>query len=435
MNEAQHSHVVGVAGIGMSALAQLLLARGDRVTGSDRCRDDGDSSEICSALAAAGVELVPQDGAAITPATARVIHSTAIEADNPALLAAQRHGVAVQHRSDVLAACLEGKHVVAITGTSGKSTVTGMIGWVFQELGLDPTVVNGAIVPAWRAANRVGNVRMGASNLWVIEADESDRTLNAYTFDWGVVTNVSEDHFGVDEARALFRLFARRAAVGAVSVVDDPVLMDGFDPEVHAGSSTFCYADHAFTIPLPGRHNGANAWLAVRLCERMGCPLDRVALALASFPGLHRRLECVGKARGIRVFDDYAHNPAKITAAWQAVRQGGGRVLAVWRPHGYGPLRLMMEALSETFNALCGDGDRLVLLPVFDAGGTADRSVSSEMLVERMRETGTAPALVLEPAALPAWIAAEAREGDSLLVMGARDPGLPALAAALLAAL
>jgi UDP-N-acetylmuramate--alanine ligase len=428
-------HLVGVGGIGMSALAQVLVARGDRVTGSDRALDHGEPSETLDQLAAAGVKLVPQDGAAVTPDTACVVMSTAIEADNPDLLAAQRHGVPVRHRSDVLAECLAGKQVIAVTGTSGKSTVTAMVGWVLQELGQDPTVVNGAIVPVWRGESAVGNVRPGTSELWVIEADESDRTLNAYAFDWAVVTNVSADHFGIDEARALFRTFAQRARVGSVSAVDDPSLLDGFQPDLHGSTSRFEHGGVHFTVPMAGYHNASNALLTVLLMDRMGYALEQVAEALARFPGVHRRLELVGEARGVRVFDDYAHNPAKIAAAWHAVRGEGGRVLGVWRPHGYGPLRQMMEPLAAEFSGLNAGPDELVILPVYDAGGTADRSVSSEMLVERIHAAGGSTAYALPPGDVPAWIAGEAQEGDSVLVMGARDPGLPALARAIVAAL
>jgi UDP-N-acetylmuramate--alanine ligase len=310
-----------------------------------------------------------------------------------------------------------------------------MIGWILQELGMDPTVVNGAIVPAWRRGDAVGNVRLGRSDLWVIEADESDRTLNAYRFDWALVTNVSADHFGVDEARDLFERFARRAARGGVSAVDEPALLTAFHPTVRQGTSRFAYRGVTFTVPLPGRHNAENAWLAVRLLDRMGMDLAGVAGALARFPGLHRRLEQVALRRGVRVFDDYAHNPAKIEAAWLAVRRETGRVLAVWRPHGYGPLRQMMAALRDTLGGLTGGSDQLAVLPVFDAGGTADRSVSSDMLVDAMHAAGRASARVMAPEAVPAWAAAEARDGDTVLVMGARDPDLPALAARVAAAL
>jgi UDP-N-acetylmuramate--alanine ligase len=435
MNEGRRIHLVGVGGIGMSALAQVLLARGDRVTGSDRARDSDEPSETLGPLAAAGVELVPQDGSAVTAETACVAMSTAIEVDNPDLQAAEQYGAPVRHRSDVLAECLVGRQVIAISGTSGKSTVTAMAGWVLQELGLDPTVVNGAIVPVWRSEKAVGNVRPGASDLWVIEADESDRTLNAYDFDWAVVTNVSTDHFGVDEARALFRTFAKRARAGSVSAVDDPELLAGFQPSAQGSTSSFKYGGVTFTVPMPGYHNAANALLVVVLMERMGYSLERVGEALARFPGLHRRLECVGEAGGVRVFDDYAHNPAKIAAAWHAVRSEDGRVIGIWRPHGYGPLRQMMEPLAAEFSGLNSGPDELVILPVYDAGGTADRSVSSEMLAERIHQAGGSAVSVMSPEDVPAWIAEQARPGDTVLVMGARDPGLPALAGAVLAAL
>ena len=181
--------------------------------------------------------------------------------------------------------------------------------------------------------------------------------------------------------------------------------------------------------------NAANALLVVLLMERMGYALEKVSEALARFPGLHRRLELVGEARGVRVFDDYAHNPAKIAAAWHAVRRDGGRVIGIWRPHGYGPLRQLMAPLAAEFSGLNSGPDELVILPVYDAGGTADRSISSEMLVDRIHHAGGSTAYVMPHDDVPAWVAREAKDGDTVLVMGARDPGLPALALEIVAAL
>jgi UDP-N-acetylmuramate--alanine ligase len=188
-------------------------------------------------------------------------------------------------------------------------------------------------------------------------------------------------------------------------------------------------------VRLPGLHNACNALLAARMCRRLGVGLREVREGLRSFRGIARRLEHVGRARGVDVVDDYAHNPAKIRAAWAAVARRRRRVLGVWRPHGYGPLRNMMDALADAFAGAMRPGDRLFLLPVYDAGGTADRSVRSGHLAALLRGRGVAVEEARGLAALARRLAGEAKRGDAVLIMGARDPHLPRLARRVLAAL
>ena len=428
-------HFVGVAGVGMSAVAQAMVARGFEVTGSDRYRDEGSAVDVLPRLEQAGVRLAPQDGSAVDDGTAGVVVSTAIEDDNADLAAARELGTPVLHRSEALAGLAADRRCVAVTGTSGKSTVTGMIGWILAERGMDPTVVNGAAVLNWRDAHAIGNFRRGGSELIVFEADESDRSLLCFHPDWAVVTNASHDHFGLDETLALFETFSGQVREGLVSSLREPGLLDGFEAELSANGSSFRYGGMDFNVPVPGRHNVENALLAVELCRRLGMEPQAIAGALASFRGMHRRLERVGDAGGATVFDDYAHNPAKVKAAWQALAPYHGRVVAVWRPHGFGPLRGMMEALADTFGALSVGSGPAYILPVYDAGGTADRSVGSDVLVDRIRSKGGNAEYVADVSALPAAVARQAREGDVVLVMGARDPGLSSLARSILAAL
>jgi UDP-N-acetylmuramate-alanine ligase len=428
-----HYHLVGVAGVGMSALAQALLAPGRRVTGSDRYADKGTAVEAIPQLVDAGVRIVAQDGSGIGAETRAVVASTAIEMGNPDLAAAQRLGVPVLHRAEALARLVAGHRCLAVTGTCGKSTVTGMIGWILEQAGRDPNVVNGAPVVNWRTERRIGNVRAGRSDLWVIEADESDRSLLRFHPDWAVITNVSKDHFGLEESVALFRAFSGQVREWRLSALDEPSPMAGFAAETGRDGSRFRYGGVEFLTRLPGAHNAENAWLAVRACERLGCGLDVVRRALASFRGIGRRLERVGEAGGVTVVDDYAHNPAKIAAAWRALAPYHRRVNALWRPHGYGPLSHMMPELAATFAEVCRSEDRLLLLPVYDAGGTANRSVSSGDLAARLTGACRAAVSVVSPAEAEATAAEGAGPGDVVLVMGARDPDLSAMARRILA--
>jgi len=434
MLQQGHFHFAGVAGSGMSALAQAVLAAGRTVSGSDRCRDAGLHLDVIRRLRAAGVDFLPQDGSGITPRTAALVFSTAVEDDNPDIVAARAAGVPVLHRAAVLARLLEGKRCVAVAGTSGKSTVTGMIGHIMSELGADPTVVNGAAVLNWILPNAVGNFRAGNSDWWVIEADESDRSLLDYCPEWAVITNATADHFGAEETLELFEAFKRRVVRGLVSALDEPGLLRDLTAECSGDALSFAHAGLRFELPLRGRHNAENGLLAVELCRRLGFDPNDIREALKSFKGIHRRLERVGLSNGVTVIDDYAHNPAKIRAAWRAVT-GSGRMIGVWRPHGYGPLAAMMDGLAEAFCDVCRDGDLLFVLPVYDAGGTADRSVCAADLVERIRARGFAGADEVRPPALAERVSGAARAGDTVLIMGARDPGLPALAAEVLRAL
>jgi len=438
MLESGAYHLVGVAGVGMSALAQVFLAQGCAVSGCDRAADAGERLPVLDKLRAAGVRLHPQDGSGIAPSTRGVVLSTAIENDNPELVQARALGIPVLHRAEALAALAEGHTTVAVTGTSGKSTVTGMTGWILETLDADPFVVNGAPVINWRDDRRIGNVRpsAGPDGLWLLEADESDRSLLRFKPDRALITNISRDHFDVEETRRLFEQFAAGVPHGVVDMAAEADAVRALAVTQTAAGSRFEYRGQAFEIRQPGRHNAENALCAVRLCETLGLPLPDVASALRGFAGIERRLERIGAAGGITVVDDYAHNPAKIRASWQALAERHGRIVAVWRPHGYGPLRALMGELAAVFSRIVRPDDRLFLLPVYDAGGTADRGVHAGLLADALAARGC-PAVAIpdDVGTAAARLADNARPGDAVLVMGARDPALPVLAQRVLARL
>ena len=433
MADHPHIHVSGVAGVGMSALAEVLLDQGWRVTGSDRSHDQGLELDVLRKLQRQGVTLVPQDGAALTPQTKALAVSTAIEGDNPEVAAANRLGVEIVHRAEMLARLAAGQRVVAVTGTAGKTTITALLGFLLEQAGLDPTVVNGGIVLDWAAPDRLGNVRRGGSDLWVLEADESDRSLLRFHPEHAILSNVSKDHFELPEVEALFRAFAGQVSgtlvagrgVGAgLGLVTREVAIE---PAIRDGRWTFSWAGRAFVVALPGRHNAENAALAVAMCEVLGADLDRVAGALPRFRGVHRRLERVGERNGVVLYDDYAHNPAKLAASWRAVAETARHVHGYWRPHGFGPLALMKDELTDAFVSVCKPGDRLYLLPVFYAGGTANKTITSEDFAALLRARGVAAEAVPDYGVLAERLTA-ARPGDAILGMGARDPELPLFA-------
>lgn len=427
------AHLVGVCGVGMSALAQALIAAGWAVTGSDRYLDIGQDLAIVPKLRRAGVRFVPQDGSGIRGQTQAVVASTAIEAHNPDLLAAARCGVSVLHRAQMLAKLAEGKECIAITGTSGKTTVTGMVGFLLEQLGDDPTVVNGGAVVNWESEDTIGNARIGKSSRWVIEADESDRSLLCFQPTHAVITNVSADHFSLADAERLFEEFAGQVA-GCV-LGPDKDLLRGVPMELTASGARFTYGGQEFRVRLLGRHNVENAINAIRLCETLGHPLGGIAEALAKFQGIRRRLDVAGTAAGVTVIDDYAHNPAKIRAAWQAVAPHYRRVLAVWRPHGFGPLAKMFDDVKRVFREMGQGGACIYILPVYYVGGTANPTVTSQTLVDELKRQGAPINFAADYDDLVDRLSTRTQAGDAVLIMGARDPELPAVARRLVGAL
>lgn len=406
-------HLVGIGGVGMSALAQALLDAGGTVTGADRALGgSGARPGVLAALARAGVRLFPDDGSGIGPDTARVIVSTAVEETNRDLRCARARGIPVVHRAAALAELLAPRRLVAVAGTCGKSTVTAILGHLLAESGFDPVVVNGAQVVGWDAGGtRVGSTRKGMGAYAVAEVDESDKSLVAFKPFAAVVTNASADHYSKAEMDAVFDAFVRG--------VPGPVIDGRRTPMVPSAA--------ARTIPLPGEHNAVNAECALRMAAALGADPARLAAAIRTFPGVERRLQRVGACGGAVVYDDYAHNPEKLhamLATLQAAYPKG--VAVVWRPHGYAPLRKMLEALAAMFRATLRPCDELLVLPVYDAGGTTDRSLNSDALVARLNASPVRFVEGLEDA--ETHLRTHAPAFGALVVAGARDPGLPVLA-------
>ena len=382
----------------MSALATALLKLGDEVTGADRTLD----TPNIRFLESLGIRVFPDDGSGIDAETGEVVVSTAIEGDNPGLAKAKALGIPVVHRAAALARALSGYKLVAVAGTCGKSTVTAMLGHVLAECGLDPMCVNGANVVGW-----TGAVRFGKGEYAVAEVDESDKSLVAFSPYAAIVTNASADHYSKEEMDRVFDDFVARCT--------GPVV-DGRVPAANAQDE--------IATSMPGRHNRCNAALAYRMALALGCDADRAKAALLSFAGVERRLQRV--SANPAVYDDYAHNPEKIRAMWTTLAEAHpGGICVVWRPHGYAPLRKMMDALALMFNETIRPQDALLLLPVYDAGGTADRSVSSRDLASRLVGNVT---LVESHDAACEWAASHRGDFEAFATCGARDPALPALA-------
>jgi len=442
MSRARY-HFSGVGGAGMSPLARLMRTRGHAVQGSDRAFDAGGNREAADALRAAGVELVPHDGRGITAAIERFVFSTAVEAETPEMRAARALGLAMVTRPALLAELVNaGRPGVAVSGTSGKSTVTGMVAWLARESGTAAAVIGGAAL-----------VGEGGGGAVAAEADESDGTLVGYRPALGLIHNISRDHTELDPLRKQFATFAAQcgrlfvnarcpeafalgrsagaSSYGVAEGADAPLTAHSLGPARATGVLRWRGRDVTLDVPQPGLHNLENAAAAALVALELGIRATDIERLLARFPGVARRFETVGVTRaGIRVIDDFAHNGEKIRAALTTAQAGAPRVVAMFQPHGFGPARFLRGELRELLLGLLRPADRFCYAEIFYAGGTVTRDLSSRDLAG---DIGCAYAE--DHAAVVRWVAGEARPGDTVLLMGARDPELPGLARRVLAAL
>jgi UDP-N-acetylmuramate--alanine ligase len=442
-------HFAGVGGSGMSALAQFLAMKGGRVSGSDRAFDRGLHPASRARLERLGIAILPQDGCGVAGDCSGVVYSTAVEDAVPDFAEARRLGVPLIHRSELLAHLVAAHRTIAITGTSGKSTTTAMVFEILRGAGRDPSVITGGELRALQCEGMWGNAWAGASDLLVIEADESDGSVVRYEPAVGVVLNLQKDHKEESEVAEMFRVFRTRAkesfAVGEgenlaelapgarVFGFGDGAQLRGVEVLLGAEGSTFRVNGTHFHLPVPGRHNVENAMGAIAACAAVEVPLQKMVEPLAGFQGVARRFQVVGEHRGVQVVDDFGHNPAKVAASLRTARMRAQRVLAVFQPHGYGPMRFLRPDFVAMFEAEMRSEDRLWMLEIFYAGGAAVRDFSSADIVAEIAARGTHAEFAPSREWLVERLAAEAREGDLVLVMGARDPSLTELAKAILA--
>ncbi len=430
--------------MGMSGLAQLAKWRGDEVSGSDRYFDRGEAASVRAALERVGVRIVPQDGSGLGGAELAVT-SAAVESLIPDIAEARRRGVELLTRWEFLERLTRGKDALVVAGTNGKSTTTALLGWVLEECGFDPSLVLGAPLRGERAG--WGNARLGKSEWFCLEADESDGGLTHYRPYLGIVTNVSPDHFETERLKELFGEFIGNCRGGLVRnadcrlsrklppgpgrtvtfSVESPSDFRARDLRLERDRSFFEAGGERFELPLSGLHNVYNALAAIAAASFLEVPPARISAALRTFPGLKRRLEVISARDGMTVIDDYAHNPAKVSAALAAARLQGERVIAVYQPHGFAPLQRFLRRLADAFSRGLRPGDRLLILPVYYVGGTAPKGIGPDDLRRAIETKAEVRVCHGRPEAL-SDISGSARPGDVVLVMGARDPTLSDLA-------
>jgi UDP-N-acetylmuramate--alanine ligase len=451
----------------MLPLALILRGMGATVAGSDRSRDQGRTPAKFAWLETLGFTLYPQDGSGITGAEQTLVASAAVEDTVPEVVRAAQLGCPRMSRAELLATLFNQSALgVAVGGTSGKSTVTGMIGWILTACQADPTIMNGAVMKNFVGPDApFASARVGQGQAFVSEVDESDGSIALYRPAVAVLGNVTLDHKSLEELRALFGDFLARAQVAAINLDDaetralapraNSLVTFGIDsaeadigvfPGSIAEQPTALSATlvdrrddsrHELALMVPGRHNLANALAAVAAANAAGVAVADAVAALATFKGLARRFDIVGTSpSGITVIDDFGHNPDKVSATLATLKAHPGRVIALFQPHGYGPLRQMGAELAEVFARMLGPDDRVILTDPVYFGGTVDRSVGSERIVELVNAAagtigGNAEHVPTREAAAD-HIATIARPGDRVVIMGARDDTLSLFAADLL---
>ncbi|MEY3624577.1 MAG: hypothetical protein RLZZ407_2136 [Pseudomonadota bacterium] len=452
----------GIGGSGMLPLANIVRDAGATVAGSDRALDQGRLGAKFEWLQSLGIDLFAQDGSGLISGDQILIASAAIEDSVPDVAKANALGCARMTRAELLADLFNNApRSVAVGGTSGKSTVTGMIGWILTGAGLDPTIMNGAVMKNFVADDApFASARVGQGDVFVSEVDESDGSIALFTPEVAVLNNVSLDHKSLEELRQLFGDFAKKAKT-SVWNADDAETVALIEPLALAGAISFGFSaqadfratdivdlplgsrftlhamgdTHDVALIVPGRHNIANALAAIAAATALGVTVAQAIRAIERFNGLARRFDIVGTANNITVIDDFGHNPDKIAATLATLKAFPGRIIAFFQPHGYGPIRVMGAELAGVFADMLGDDDHLILCDPVYFGGTVDKSVGSQSITDAVTAAGQNAEYIPAREDCGNRMVDLAVPGDRIVIMGARDDTLSAFAADILARL
>jgi UDP-N-acetylmuramate--alanine ligase len=439
-------HFIGIGGIGMSGIAEVLANLGYAVQGSDQAE-----SANVKRLREKGIKIAIGHAADHLDGAAVVVISSAIKPDNPELVAARAQRLPVVRRAEMLAELMRLKSCIAIAGTHGKTTTTSMVAALLDAAGFDPTVINGGIINAYGT-----NARLGGGDWMVVEADESDGTFLKLPADIAVVTNVDPehlDHFKNFEAvQEAFRAFVENVPFYGFSVMctDHPVVQSlvgriedrrvvtyGENPQAdvrlldvsHAGGTslfTVALRDRTrhsvrqiqkIALPMPGRHNALNATAAIAVAHELGVDDHRIKEALGNFGGVRRRFTRTGTWNGVIIIDDYAHHPVEIAAVLKAARESTkGQVIAVVQPHRYTRLAALFDQFCTCFN----DADAVVVAHVYPAGEAPIAGADRDALVQGLRMHGHRNVIALDnPDKLAPLVAGMVRAGDYIVCLGA----------------
>ncbi|HEX8547822.1 MAG TPA: Mur ligase family protein [Cytophagaceae bacterium] len=442
INDYQTFFFIGIAGTGMSAIAQYLKGVGKEVAGSDRLFNQDDKMLIQSQFEDQNINCFFQDGSGIDEKTQVVVISTAIEESNIELQKARSLNITVIKRSELLAAISAEKKTIAVGGTSGKSTTTAMIFHILQENGYSPSLMTGAGLTSLQKKGLPGNAWVGDSEWLVIEADESDGSIVNYIPEIGIVLNIDRDHKEFSELMELFNTFKKNTR-GPFIVNNDHGLTKSISQNTAlnfggTAEAGFCYTNFKqtgfniqfevnnvpFDIPVIGRHNMENATAAVAAAFATGISIPDSAKALKTYVGIYRRTQLVGEKNGRYVIDDFAHNPSEVEAAIKTCQLIGKKVFAWFQPHGYGPLRFMHEELAQKISETLRPMDYYLTSDVYYAGGTVNKDITSDVVVDAVKASGKKAIMIADRDSVVTEVNKISEKGDVILLMGARDPSL-----------
>lgn len=435
----------GISGSGMSALAQILALSGVEVQGSDRNFDLGRDEANKKALESVGIRIVPQDGSAITEDLDFVCASTAVEDSIADVRAAKEKNVPIKTRPELLAEVFHSyKYGIAVGGTSGKTTTTAMIGYVLDKAGKKPCMINGGLLKDYENQAGIPNIIYNKGDICVAEADESNGSIDLYNPSVAVINNISADHKSLEELVELFQALANRTKQQVI-INDDYELcrkikaqnlrtfsLKNPDADFYASDikplqngTSYVLNGKTFTLKLIGAFNVANALAAIAACVEFGVDRFTAAKILQNFSGTKRRLEVIGIKNGITVIDDFAHNPDKVKASISALRQYSGRLVVMFQPHGFGPMRSLGKEIMTEFVQGLNAEDILLMPEIFFVGGTVTKDISSADLITHARILGKHNAYFYPTKdEVKAFILRNVREGDRVVIMGARDNSL-----------
>jgi UDP-N-acetylmuramate--alanine ligase len=458
INDFKNVFFIGVAGTGMSAIAQYLKGIGKDVSGSDRYFHPNEPNETKEKLEAEGIRCFLQNGEGITSETDLVVVSTAVEDTVEEVTKAKQLNIPIIKRAELLALIARSKKTIAVGGTSGKSTTSAMLFDILQHAGLEPSIISGAGLTSIIKEGKIGNAKVGSGDWLVIEADESDGSIVNYTPEIGLLINIDKDHkeietlieifeqfrkntsqfFVVNQSHALAKgLSANPAHNFSVDKNDDAAFhatdfkQDGFSISfniVHKALSEVersLITDHSsFILHSLGKHNMENALAAATVAHLIGVPLTTAAEALKTYEGIYRRHQIIGQKNNVWLIDDYAHNPAKCAASIEACQPLAKKVIAWFQPHGYGPTKFLRNDFVEEINKALRPQDEIWMSEIFYAGGTAVKDISANDLINDLKAKGAQAFFVENRNDLVTALRPHFTEDCVLLLMGARDPSL-----------
>ena len=428
----------GIAGSGVSALAAFMADRGHQVSGSDRAFDMDPGHRLRKVFLSKGITLAPQDGSGLDRTFDFAVFSTAVEPDKPEVLKAKELGIPVKTRPEFLTEITGSFDTIAVAGTSGKSTASGLLAFLMSRLDLDPNFIGGGRVRQFRTPSEPGNSRTGKSPHLVIEACESDGSIVNYRPCHSIILNLALDHHTIDRTSSMFKTLIKNTEDRVVLNADDRNLAIFADMcttafSIHSPSdflaedivykpfsTEFSLHKKRVTLSLPGEHNLYNALSCIALLSEFGISLNAIAEALPEFQGVERRFDIHLNDGEYLVIDDYAHNPHKIASLMETVKRLGSKVCYIFQPHGFGPTRMMKKEYIQTFIEHLRAHDRLFLLPIYYAGGTASRDISSHDLADEIGAAGKNAEVLEIRENIFKWIS----EYNTFIIFGARDESL-----------